>query len=260
MKVQINHIEIGYEIIGKAGLPLVLIHGFGLNRDIWRKMAEKYLQGHYVILPDVRGHGESQAPERPYSMTSLADDIAALLDTLEIEKAVLCGHSMGGYITLAFAEKYPGRLAGLGLITTHAGADSSSKRAGRYETIEALKERGAVVVAENLAKKLTKHEDILRLTFDILSKTAPEGMIGVLQGMAERPDRWHVLSEIKVPALVVAGKEDQIVDVDVARQMADSLTNSEFLLIDGAGHMPMLEDPGTLGLGLKRLLSKVEKA
>jgi pimeloyl-ACP methyl ester carboxylesterase len=190
-------------------------------------------------------------------MDVLAEDLSALLDFLNYDKAVICGHSMGGYVALAFAEKFPNRLSGLGLITTHAAADSEAKQKDRYQMVEAVREKGAVVLAESLAPKLTKDENVRCQSHRILAGTDPDGIIGALMGMAERPTRMDLLPEIDVPALVVAGKEDQIIDVEIARQMADSLPQGRFLLIEDAGHMPMIEAPKALGEGLSWLLSKV---
>lgn len=257
MKTKINGIQMGYEISGETGQPILLIHGFGLNRSIWKEMADKYLKDHRVILPDVRGHGESQALAGAYPMTSLAEDMLKLLDFLKIERVILCGHSMGGYISLAFAERYPDRLAGLGLITTHAAADSASKRADRYQMAEDVRKHGAFVLAESLAPKLTMDKAITQRLHKMLSETDPLGIIGVLQGMAERSSRMDLLPEILVPGLVAAGEEDQLIDVNTARQMADYLPQGKLLGIEGAGHMPMLEKPEVLAEGLNWLVSQV---
>ncbi len=258
MIVKINGIRMGYEDTGHVGHPIVLIHGLGLDRSIWREVADTYLSRQRVIIPDVRGHGESEATEGVYSMTLLAEDIMKLLNFLNIEKAVICGHSMGGYITLAFAEKFPERLSGIGLITSRAEADSENQQAARYQMVEAVRAKGAVVLAESLSTKLTTDEEILMRTYEILSNMDPTGIIGVLQGMAERPDRRKLLPKIQVPTLVVAGDQDQIINVEDARQMAMALPNGKFHLVSGAGHMPMLEKPESLAKGLDWLVSQIE--
>lgn len=258
MKAKINGIEINYELQGQTGLPIVLIHGFGLDHSIWMDVASKYLRNYRVIMPDVRGHGESEAPEGIYPMSVLARDISHLLGFLGVSKAILCGHSMGGYITLAFAEHFPERLAGMGLITTHAGSDSTEKRAGRYEMVEAIQERGSVALAESLASNLTEDQEIIQEVYNIINRTSPDGVIGALQGMAERQDRTSVLSEIMVPSLVVAGEKDEIIDVETAQQMAEALSKGIFLKISGAAHMPMMETPDELGAGLLSLIHRVK--
>jgi pimeloyl-ACP methyl ester carboxylesterase len=250
MITQINDIQIGYEQWGQGDRPLVLIHGFGLDRTIWRETAEQYLADYRVILPDVRGHGESNAPEGAYPMSLLAADLAGLLDHLQIEEAVVCGHSMGGYIALAFAAQFPDRLAGLGLITTRAEADSPEKRAGRYALVEAVRARGSVALAETLAPRLSHEPDLVQAAYEMIAATSPQGIIGAALGMAERPDRTALLDEIDVPALVVAGIEDQIVDLEDALGMVERLAQGEFVEINCAGHLPMWEQPESLGRAL----------
>jgi len=257
MKAEIKGIQLGYDVFGQDGIPMVLIHGFGLDRSIWKPMVSGHFGDQRVILPDLRGHGESEAPEGPYSMCTLAEDIAGLLDHLKIDKAIVCGHSLGGYVALAFAEVYPDRLAGLGLITTRAIADTDEGRAGRYSLVEKVAQGGSVVLAESLTPRLTKDEAILKQSFAIIEHTPPNGIIGAAIGMAERPDRTNLLSEITVPALVVAGEEDQIIELQECIHMADLLPMGELLVIPNAGHMPMLEAPQVLGKGL---LSLVERA
>lgn len=259
MKADINGTHIGYEVLGNTGLPLVLIHGFGLDRSIWRKMVFEYMPDQFVILPDVRGHGESDAPSGPYSMNQLADDLAGLLHILNVDKVIVCGHSMGGYISLAFAERYSQQLAGLGLITSRAEADSAGKRKSRYDLVERIRGRGAIELAESLAPRLSKDETIIRETYDKIRQTSPMGLIGASQAMAERPDRHDLLKKITVPALVVASEEDQIVDLEDAKEMASLFPNAEFLAIPEAGHMPMWENPPVLAKGLLALIARASQ-
>ena len=257
MRAKINNILMGYEEIGNEGPPIILIHGFGLNRSIWKDLAGNYLSPHRVILPDVRGHGESEAPEGVYPMTLLAEDIFQLMDFLQIEQAAVCGHSMGGYITLAFADKYPERLAGLGLITTRAEVDTEEKQADRYQMAVDVKKKGAIVLADSLASKLTNDEHVQQKSYEILKNTDPLGIIGVLQGMAQRPDRRDLLSRIRVPTLVVAGDQDQIIDEKDARLLANAIPMGRFHLVSGAGHMPMMEKPEALAEGMNWLISQM---
>ena len=260
MKRQANGIQIGYDILGKAGHPIVLIHGLGLDRMIWLEMAEQYLQDHRVLLMDIRGHGESDAPEGIYTMSLLADDLAALLEILGIGKAVVCGHSMGGYITLAFAAQYPDRIAGLGLITTRAEADPLKKQKGRYAMVEALEKRGSIALAESLAPRLARNPQIVQQAYGLILKNPSQGLIGAVKGLAERPDRTALLSDICVPTLVVVGEEDQIIRPAVSRRMASAFPNGQLLSLPEAGHMPMLESPEVLGLGLVGLMDQAASA
>jgi 3-oxoadipate enol-lactonase len=257
MKININGLQMAYDIRGRTGPPLVLLHGFGMDRSIWEGMVISQLGEHRVILPDLRGHGESDAPEEIYSMSLLAEDLAYLLDDLEVERAIVCGHSMGGYVALAFAEHYPQRIAGLGLITTNALADPEDKRAGRFAMIDQVKDRGAVAVAESLAPRLSRNPIEVQKAQHLISTVDPQGLIGALMGMAERSDRTALLPQVNVPALVVAGIEDQITDFTSAKTMADALPQGYFLGIPGVGHLPMSEAPAELGKGLRFLVARV---
>ncbi len=257
MKIEVNGMQLAYETREGVGPPIVLVHGFGLDRSIWRLSADKHLSSRQVILPDVRGHGGSDAPKGPYPIAALAQDLAQLIDLLGFERVVVCGHSMGGYVALAFAKGFPHRLAGLGLITTNAGSDSAEKRAGRYALIEEVRQRGSVAVAERLAPKLSHNPVVIDEAYRLICQTSPQGLIGALEGMAERPDRSALLRKIDVPALVVAGEDDQIADLEGARAMAATLPKGAFVSLPGVGHMPMLEAPGALGSALQSLMDRV---
>lgn len=242
---------------GNALHPLVLLHGFAMDRSVWAELVESQFSDQQVILPDLRGHGESDAPEGTYSMSLMAADLASLLDALGVDKAIVCGHSMGGYVSLAFAEHYPQRLAGLGLITTNPQADPADKRAGRFALIDQIRERGAVAVAESLAPRLSKDPFVVEQAWQLISSAAPQGLIGALAGMAERQDRTTLLPQVNVPSLVVAGEADQIMDFASARAMADALPQGQFLGIPGVGHLPMSEAAAELGKGLRSLVARV---
>lgn len=264
MRIANNDFKLGYDLFRsevsirhQQTPPIVLIHGFGLDRSVWHPFVSEHLSDFMVILPDMRGHGESDAPQGPYQMDLMADDLTELLDTLDVDQAIVCGHSMGGYVCLALASQYPDRLAGLGLITTNADADNEDKRAGRYALIEEIKTYGAVAVADNLAPRLSNDPAVVKQSHYLISRTEPAGLIGALEGMAQRPDRAALLPEINVPALVVAGEDDQITIFEDAKSMAKSLPQGQFLGLQGAGHMPMVETPAALGKGLHALIQRV---
>ena len=131
-KVKVNGIKIAYVRKG-TGKPLVLVHGYPLDHTIWNEVVPFLESDFDIILPDLRGFGASYLVEGQYKITDMAADIAGLLDQLDIEKAVIAGHSMGGYISLAFARTYPERVAGLGLVASQALADPEDKKGGRYD-------------------------------------------------------------------------------------------------------------------------------
>src|SRR5215216_2967226 len=143
----VNNIRLAYERRG-TGTPLVLLHGYPLDHHLWDEVAPLLVDTFELILPDLRGVGESSAVDSFYTMEDIASDIAALLDHLEIQKAAIVGHSMGGYVALAFARLYPERLTGLGLVSTQVLADPPDRRDGRYKSAAEVADKGIASVVE----------------------------------------------------------------------------------------------------------------
>ena len=152
-KVNIDGINIAYDRRGQ-GLPLVLIHGFPLDHTTWDEVAPLLEEGFDLIVPDLRGFGESDLMEADDSIIGFATDIAGLLTHLDLQKAFLAGHSMGGYVALAFAREYPERVSGLAMISSQARADSPQAKEGRYTTADQVLNQGVDVLVEALTPKL----------------------------------------------------------------------------------------------------------
>jgi pimeloyl-ACP methyl ester carboxylesterase len=249
-------VDLAYEEHG-AGIPLMLVHGFPLNRSIWRPLLPLLESKFRLILPDLRGFGQSPAPEGAYSMRLLAEDLRALLDTLKIDRVVLAGHSMGGYVSLAFAQAYPHRLAGLALIATQAAADSPEVRASREKSIEELKRRGLKPLADTLAPRLTCQPALVKPLRELILKANPHGVIGALKGMAERPNAQEWLSTIIVPTVVIAGSEDIIIPIERPRLMTQLLGRAWLVEVNDAAHMPMMEQPPAVANAILQLISSL---
>ncbi len=149
--MELTPVNLYYQTYGQ-GLPVVFLHGFPFNHTIWEPLIPLLQDEVRMILPDLRGFGQSPVTDDVYSMRLQAEDVVHLLDLLEVEKAVVVGHSMGGYVSLAFAHAYPNRLLGLGLIATQAAADNPERRQTRYKTAEAVTRKGARMVASGMVK------------------------------------------------------------------------------------------------------------
>lgn len=234
---------------------LVCLHGFPFDHTIWEPLAPLLQDQVRLILPDLRGFGGSPVTDDVYSMRMLAEDVVHLLDRLEIEKVILVGHSMGGYVALAFAQAYPGRLAGLALLATQAAADSPERRQTRYKTAEAVVRKGARVVASDMVSKLTPRAELLKPIRDLILRANPTAISGALKGMAERPDLTGALQNICVPAVVMVGADDQLLNKDRVETMAQMLPKSWLVEIPHAGHMLMMEDPQAVAAHLRQLIS-----
>lgn len=249
-------VELYYEEHG-SGVPVILIHGFPFDHSIWADVITRLDGKARLILPDLRGFGQSPAPEGVYSMRVMAEDIAALLDRLGIKKAVLAGHSMGGYISLAFAQAYPDHISGLALVTSQAASDTPERRQARLRLADEVKRKGVkAVVAANL-ERYSPDPIVRERTRVVMLRSQKKAVISALKGMAERPDATEVLSNLKVPGVIIAGGADAIVSPDKAREMAQMLARGWVVEIPNGGHMPMFESPELVAQAIQDLLGKI---
>ncbi|APW63844.1 alpha/beta fold hydrolase [Paludisphaera borealis] len=234
-----------------SGPVVVLLHGFPLSRVMWAEQLKTLSESYRVIAPDLRGHGESPAPDAAYTMDLMADDVVELLDGLGVsEPVVVGGLSMGGYVALAMALKHPGRVRALMLIDTKAAADSPEAAQTREETAQAVLKAGnsGEVVAAMIPKlfgksTLARHPDRVEPLKAEMEKTSASGVAGALRGMAIRPDRREQLAEIAVPTLVIVGEDDVIAPPAEARAMAEALPNGRLEVVSDAGHLAPYENP-----------------
>jgi pimeloyl-ACP methyl ester carboxylesterase len=238
---------LGHDDAG-TGIPLVLIHGFPHNRTLWAPQLATLRRQYRCIAPDLRGFGESPA-RPPYSMDQYADDIAHLLDTLGIERAVIGGLSMGGYITFAFWRRHRERVLGLVLADTRAGADSDEGRQKRRDMIDLARTRGPSAVAdamiEGMLGKTTRRErpELVRSVNAMLASAPVEGVVGALEAMMDRPDSTPTLATIDVPTLIIVGEEDVLTPPAESRAMHAAIPGSQLAIIPAAGHVSNLEQP-----------------
>lgn len=239
-KVNVNGIELAYTRRGK-GTPLVLLHGFPLDHHIWDEGAA-HLEGTFdLILPDLRGFGGSTTVDKPYTMDDFASDTASLLDHLGVDKAAIAGHSMGGYVALAFARLHPGRVSGLGLISSQVLADPPDRKEGRYKTAADVAENGIDGVVDAMTTKFTSDAELQAFARRNMEGQNPAAYIGALKAMAERQDSTPLLASMKYPVVVLHGDGDQLIPVDRAREVRDALPHARYVELKGVGHIPMLE-------------------
>jgi len=238
--VAVNGINLAYTRLGK-GTPLVLVHGFPLDSSSWNELIP-YLKDHFdLILPDLRGFGKSTTVEAPYTLSDMADDLAGLLDHLGVEKTALAGHSMGGYISLAFAKKYPQRVSGLGLIASQAAADAPEGKERRYKTAADVAEKGVGVVVEAMTPKLSADVRVQGFVRGVIERQSKQALIGALKAMAVREDSTPILSSFNFPLVLIHGDADQLIPLERAKEIKSINPSARLLELKGAGHMPMME-------------------
>ena len=251
-KIKVNDIELAYTRRGK-GTPLVLLHGYPLDHLLWEDVAPLLEDTFDLILPDLRGFGESTTVDSPYTMDDYASDVAGLLDQLGIQKAAIAGHSMGGYVALAFARLYPERISGLGLVSSQVLADPPDRKDGRYKSAAEVSEKGIGGVVETMAPKFTSDERLQAFARDAMKRQQPAAFIGALKAMAERMDSTPLLPSFKFPVVIIHGKADALIPIDRAREVKNAVPHAHLVELESAGHIPMLEAKEETARALKNL-------
>jgi 3-oxoadipate enol-lactonase len=261
MKADLNGITISYSDRGN-GLPLVLVHGFPLCRKMWRPQNDALAKaGCRVITPDLRGFGESGMTSGTVSMDIYADDIVALLDHLGIDKAVVGGMSMGGYVLLNLLERYQDRVAAPIFIVTKAGGDDDAGKAKRTALAEACRTQGILPVAEAFRNLLfspatmTDNPVLVDEVFGWINATAPQGAADGLIAMRDRKDCIALLGSIGQPALVIAADQDQAVPVENSHIIAEGVPDAKICILHGGGHMVNLEQPEEFNVAILEFLA-----
>ena len=239
-EIKINGISLAYDRCGQ-GTPIILIHGYPLDHVVWGEIAA-LLNGTFdVITPDLRGFGQSTIVDSPYTIDDMAADLAGVLDHLGVEKTLIAGHSMGGYVALSFARSYSNRVLGLGMVSSQAIADSPERKRGRYDTATQVAEKGVGIVADAMTAKLSADAGIQAFLRPLIERQSPGGIIGALRAMAERPDSTFVLRSFKFPMVIVHGDADQLIPVERARDMKAVYPRAHLVELSNVGHMPMME-------------------
>lgn len=269
MKIRVNHFHIAFDQSGN-GIPLLLIHGYPLNRTLWQSQLSGLRDIAHMIIPDLRGHGESETDslsekESPiFTMEQLADDCIALLDYLNIsEPIVVGGLSMGGYVTFAFYRKYPTRVAGLILAATRAGEDTPEGKANRDKAAELARQSGSSAIAESMLSKMLSPKTmesnpaLVSRVLEMMKNTSVSGIIGALMGMKIRQDATPLLPKIDKPVLVLHGADDQIITLKESQQMAAAIPHAHLEIIPNAGHLLPLEQPELTNKAIREFLLKL---
>ena len=222
---------------------VVLLHGWPLNRSIWSGVAARIAAaGSRVLAPDLPGFGESPSIEiGRATVDAYADEVARFIGPFRAGRVAVAGHSFGGYVALALAERLPDQVAGLGLIASRTTADSETARQGRHDTIEKVRQSGTKVLLPGLAEKLVgpRGGATWRRQAELLIERArPDGVIAALAAMANRPDRTAIFDSFGGPRLVIHGTEDALIPISEAARIERGPPDVHVIL-EGAGHTPM---------------------
>jgi 3-oxoadipate enol-lactonase len=250
---------IGYDEVG-SGAPLLLLHAFPLDRQMWAPQLAALADITRVVAIDLPGFGESQAA--PFSIDGAADVVAEFLAERGIPKAVVCGLSMGGYVALALARRHADKIRGLILADTRAGIDDSTARANRDKSIALVNEKGSLALFESMAPKVLSDSvregkpDLVARLKEIAAKQPPASVVAALAALRDRPDANPGLKAIAVPTLVIVGEYDQVTPPLSAANLSAQIRGSELVHIPGAGHLSNAENPDAFNAAVRGFLSK----
>jgi pimeloyl-ACP methyl ester carboxylesterase len=257
-------VEIGYDDVG-TGMPLALLHGFPHNRALWAPQMGALVDRARCIAPDFRGFGES-SKHGPFTIDQFADDIAMLLRGLGIERAVVVGLSMGGYVAFALWRRHRSLVRALVLADTRAGIDSDDARANRIALIDVARTRGSGAVADSqivgMLGKTTRanRPALIDEVHRMLESASVDGIVGALEAMMGRADSTATLATIDVPTLVVVGQEDVLTPVREAELLREAIRGSRLEVIERAGHVSNIERPAAFNHVLSEFLAALDYA
>ena len=240
-------LELSYDEAG-SGMPLLFIHGWPHDRTLWAAQLSGLQTQARCLAPDLRGFGNSSlAP--PHSIDQYADDLAAFLAMIGVDRALVCGISMGGYIALSMLRRHRALFRGLILTSTRATADTPEVRDRRTRLIAFVEENGVEALAARQLRAMVgettfnSRPDVLEALRQLMAVAPREGVVGGLRAMAERRDSTDLLAGIDVPTLVVSGAEDTFTPPDEMRSLAGAIPGSRLEVIDAGGHVCAYEKP-----------------
>lgn len=249
LSITINNFNLSFDDLGEGQVPILFLHGFPFEKSMWKEQLEFLKNRYRVIACDLRGFGKSKDEESPLSIDLFADDLILFMDKLKIEKVIICGLSMGGYIALNAIKRYPNRFEALILCDTQCIADSHKVKMKRFKTIDQINEFGVKKFNENFIKSVfyedTKTnkpelvEELRNVVFSNSKNSITKGLIAI----AERSETCSVLNKITIPTLIICGREDVVTPLEESKFMNREIKGSILHVINNAGHVSNLEEP-----------------
>jgi 3-oxoadipate enol-lactonase len=247
------------------GTPLLFVHGFPLNHAMWQPQTDAFSKKNRVIVPDLRGFGESTVTTGTVTMEEFADDLHGVLHGVWVDKPVVfCGLSMGGYVAWQFFRKYRPQLRALILCDTRATADTPEAAAGRHKLAETVLATGSEAAVDAMLPKVMSPKtverwpDLVANVRSMMIRNKPTGIAAAALGMAQRPDCTELLSQIDVPTLLICGQDDQVTPPAEMQRMAEAIPGAQFVQIPNAGHLAPLENPDAVNGAINRFLISLD--
>lgn len=243
--------------------PIIFVHGFPFDHFMWDQQVKEFSKNYFCVRYDTRGLGNSPCGDGQFTIEMFVDDLENIIDKMKLKKPVLCGLSMGGYISLRAVERFETKFSGLILCDTKSLPDDNAGKLKRAEGIKKINKRGKEIFVNEFVRNCfadsfvrnsaAEYEKVLNRSV----RSSAEGLKGCLLAMAGRTDTTDYLSQIKIPNLVICGSEDNLTPLSVMKEMAGKINNSEFVVIKGAGHLTPVEKPSEVNPAINRFLSSL---
>lgn len=249
LTLEVNNFQLSYDDVGEGSIPIICLHGFPFDKTMWHEQLEFLKSENRIIACDIRGFGKSTDEETYLSIDLFSEDLIAFMDALNIDKAIICGLSMGGFIALNALKRFPERFAALILCDTQCIADTVEVKGKRYKTIDEINANGVTNFNEGFIKSVF-HKDSLSNKNDLVEKLSSivfansRHIITMgLTALAERTETCSILNDINIPTLIICGREDVVTPLAQSEFMHSAIKGSILQVIDNAGHVSNLEHP-----------------
>lgn len=249
LTISANNLDISYDDVGEGIIPIIFLHGYPFDKTMWNCQLDALTSSNRLISIDIRGFGKSTNVESPLSIDLFADDLIHLMDRLNIEKAIVCGLSMGGYIALNAIKRFSKRIEALILCDTQCIADTKLVKEKRYKIIDEIESEGLTKFNEGFIKSVFHKDSIItkkdlveqlrNVVFSTSKHTITQGLIA----LAERSETCSILNEIIIPTLIICGREDELTPLAQSEFMNSTIKGSILRVINNAGHVSNLEQP-----------------
>lgn len=247
LTIAVNNFDLSYDDVGEGNVPIIFLHGYPFNKSMWQGQLDFLKSAYRVIACDIRGFGKSTDEESFLSIDLFADDLIQFMDKLNIEKAIVCGLSMGGFITLNAHQRFPDRFGALILADTQCIADTTEVKEKRYKTISEIEVDGVANFNEGFIKKvfhkdsITNKKELVEELRSVVFANSEHIIKQGLVALAERSETCSTLDKISIPTLIICGREDEVTPLTESQSMKASIKGATLKIIENAGHVSNLE-------------------
>ena len=261
LTIPVNDFNLSYDDVGEGTIPIIFLHGFPFDKTMWQDQLEFLKTTHRLIACDIRGFGKSTDEESVLSIDLFANDLIMFMDELDLDKVIICGLSMGGFIALNAMERFPSRFEALMLCDTQCIADTPEVKAKRYKTIDEIKEHGVTDFNEGFIKNvfhedsLTSKPELVEQLRSVVFSNSPQIITQGLMALAGRSETCSSLDKINIPTLIICGREDAVTPLAQSEFMNKHIKSSTLHIINNAGHVSNLEKPNEFNEYLGKFLT-----